>query len=484
MAAFLATLITASASASPNVSLDDPRYEELARRYVRGELRAYAGGFAPLTESRIDALLGAEPSAERWWVAPVTRLRLSTTLFQDSARPYSTFARPRDLTVGSISIACERQEGRPCGDGAGVFGEVESSAGFGSLVSGTIRLRAQAGQSYAESVVLDRGYVNAELGPIAAQIGRDIVVLGPSSRTQAGWGTNAPPITHARVSTSEPFALTSSLRANVDYVVGVLRSPQTFHHNLISMSRVQLDVGDRVEIGTMQLLQLGGDGARSLGLWDFIAEHLRRKDLSASETDSSNRRFGGDIALRIRELGARLYYQLVFEDIRAKRFIDAVRYDADHVVGIDLPALGSRGQHAATVEWQVTGFRSQEHRPRVTGLTHLGRVVGSPLGPDAKALFAGGRIAFGPSTLYPWLELAQLSSDKYRQVTKGPIDRLTVGPAETRYRGGLRVRLPLQQRFSVEGNVMGEHADGFAFEPGVTRNNVGATLSLLWTPQD
>src|SRR5690606_196516 len=159
--------------------------------------------------------------------------------------------------------------------------------------------------------------------------------------------------------------------------------------------------------------QLGGDGARSLGFWDFIAEHVRRTDLSAGPTDSSNRRFGGDIAIRITELRARLYYALVFEDIRAKRFIDALRYDADHVFGIELPALGSRGEHAALIEWQQTGFRSQEHRPRDTGFTHMGRVVGAPLGPDAMAIYVGGRLEFGWSKLYPWAEAAKLASDTY-----------------------------------------------------------------------
>lgn len=478
--ALVGTLFAQSTSASPNVSLDDPRYEELARRYVLGELPAYTGGLLPLTERRVESLLGHTRQPERWWFAPVTRLRLTATLFDDDPRPYSTDARPRDLTVGGISIACERREGLPCGDGAGAFAEVESSAGYGDWVSATIRLRAQAGESYAESLVLDRGYVNAELGPVAAQIGRDVITFGPTARTQPGWGTNAPPLTHVRVSTSEPFQLTSNVRLDVDYVLGVLRAPQRFPHNLVSIGRMQLDISDGLEIGAMQLLQLGGDGARALGFWGFIAEHVRRSDPSAGPTDSSNRRFGGDIALRITELRARLYYAVVFEDIRAKRLVDAVRYDADHVIGIEMPALGSRGEHGATIEWQRTGFRSQEHRPRTTGFTHMGRLVGSPLGPDATSIFACGRIELGWSKVYLWAEAAKLASDTYRQVVYGPIDRLTHGPAETRYRGGLRVRVPLQHGIVVEGEALAEHVAGFAFEPGMTRNNLGIITSLTW----
>lgn len=491
--ALLATLFVAAlppmvstASASPNVSLDDPRYEELARRYVLGQLPAYSGGLLPLTEHRIDSLLGRPAPARHWWIAPLSRFQLTATLFDDSPRRYSTPARPRDLVVGSISIACERQEGRPCGDGAGVFSEVESSAGYGAWISGTVRLRAQAGQSYAANFTntfeLGRAYLNAALGPVAAELGRDIVVFGPSSRTQPGWGTNAPPLTHVRLSTARPFALSESVRVNVDYVLGLLRAPQRFPHTLMSIGRVQLDVGDDLEIGTMQLLQLGGDGARSLGPWSFIAEHVRRADLSAGPTDSSNRRFGGDVALRITALRARLYYSLMFEDVRAKRFIDAVRYDADHVFGIDLPALGSRGQHAALIEWQQTGFRSQEHSPRDTGFTHKGRVVGSPLGPDATALYVGGRVGLGWTSIYPWFEVARLSSDTYQLITDGPIDRLKDGQSETRYRVGMRLRFPLRHGVSVEAQSMLERVEGYAFAPTEERTNVGAVASVLWSP--
>lgn len=491
--ALLATLlvaallsITSSAEASPNVALDDTRYEELARRYVLGELPAYSGGLRPLSEQRIESLLGRASPVSRWWIAPLSRLRLTATLFDESRRDYSTSAHPRDV-VGGISIACEHQEGRPCGDGAGMFAELDSSAGYGSSLSGTVRLRAQAGQRYADNFTntfeLDRAYVNGELGPIAAQLGRDIVVFGPSSRTQPGWGTNAPPITHVRLSTAKPFALSESVRVNVDYVLGLLRAPQRFPHALMSIGRVQFDLGDDLEIGTMQLLQLGGQGAHPLGLWSFISEHVRRADPSAGPTDSSNRRFGGDIALRITALRARLYYSLMFEDVRAKRFIDAVRYDADHVFGIDLPALGSRGQHAALIEWQQTGFRSQEHRPRDTGFTHKGRVVGSPLGPDATAFYVGGRVGLGWGDIYPWFELARLSSDTYQQVTYGPIEHLTRGPAETRYRAGLRMRVPLQQELSVEAESIVERIDGYAFVPTEARTNVGAIASLLWSPR-
>lgn len=92
---------------------------------------------------------------------------------------------------------------------------------------------------------------------MAAEVGRDVIVLGPSARTSLGWGDHAPPLDHVRLSTSQPFELTSSLRGSLIYILGRMRDPQTFPGNLVSIGRGQLDIGDDVDGGVMQMLQLG-----------------------------------------------------------------------------------------------------------------------------------------------------------------------------------------------------------------------------------
>jgi len=486
--AAIVVLVAAPAVASPNVSLDDPIYDRLAALRARGELSSYLGGFRPLTWRRAHALLVAAGGSDQepppgWWVAPVERAAARVSVIDEQVRPYSTAIRPRDLT-GAIALSCEHEEGRPCGAGAGLVTELDSSAGYGPWLSGAIRVRARAGTSgLDEGVDLDRAYVNAELGPLAVEAGRDVLVLGPASRTQLAWGDHAPPLDHVRISTAAPFALGSAARGNLLYVVGRLRAPQTFPGNLVTIARGQLDIANTVELGMSQLLQLGGEGARSLGLVDFVLEHVRRRDKSAGPTDSSNRRVSFDVSAQIPELaGARFYYELVFEDLRRKRWMDAVRYDADHLVGVELAAIGPGRRHGLVVEWQQTGVRSQEHTPRTTGFTNAGRVVGSPLGPDAQSLYVGGRIALGRVTVRPWGEVAGLSSDTYTFVDHGPITRATVGVTERRYRAGLGGRLAIRRGWILETEAIVEHVSSFAFEPGAHRNNVGATASVIWQP--
>ena len=474
-------LACSHASASPNLSLDEPVYETLEQLYLHGKIPPYLGGFAPITEWRARQLLrGAgfavpdEPTG--WWGHPIDRVALIVDAFDEDDRGYSTQVRPRDV-VGIVSISCERQEGRPCGNGVGAQTELDASAGYGPWLSGLIRVRPETGfDSYDTDIDLDRAYINAELGPVAAEIGRDVIVLGPSSRTQVGWGENAPPLDQVRVSTSRPLAITDGVRGSLVYVLGQLRDPQTYPGNLVSIARGQLDLGDRIEIGAMQLLQVEGDGAPHLGFFDFIKEHFTRENASAGPDDSSNRRVGLDVAWRINGFdGARLYYQLMFEDWR-KQFADALRYDADHVVGLEF-------SHGLLIEWQKTGFRSQEHYPRVTGFTNDGRVVGSPLGPDAQALFVGARIDRGVGSLYPWVELDRFSSDLYSYDFHQPIDRLVEGVAEYRFRAGLRLRTPITHELRIDTEAILEQVDNLAFVQNSIRGNGGFTMTLVWQPR-
>jgi hypothetical protein len=486
-------LLAAPVRASPNVNSDDGVYITLARLRAEGRLVPFSGGVQLLTAARVHALLLAagEPDPQfalpsGWWWEPLQRVAVVGQWSRDHARPYSTAVRPRDVT-GAIDVLCEHQEGRPCGDGAGLFTELDTSAGFGPSVSGSIRLRAQTGTDAHETdLEVDRGHVDAELGPVGLEVGRDVLVLGPSRRTQLAWGDNAPPIDQLRLSTARPLDLAgvngSALRGSLTYLLGRLRAPQTYPGNFVSITRGQLDILDSFELGMSQLLQLGGDGAPSFGVWDFVLEHLRRRDASASATDSSNRRISFDVSARIAAFaGARFYYELVFEDWR-KHFADALRFDADHLAGVELAAIGPGRKHGLVIELQTTGVRSQEHTPRITGFTNAGYVVGSPLGPDATSLFAGGRIELGEVTLSPWLEIARLSSDTYTFVVDGPISLATKGVTEGRYRAATRLRVLLRPGLAVEGEALVEHVANAAFVRGATRENFGITSSLVWKP--
>jgi len=468
------TLTTVSSGASPNVPLDDPVYDQLDQLALAGILPPFRGGLVPLTEARVHELVRDAPAVPAgWWIRPIERAALRVAAVDEAGRGYSTAARPRDV-AGMLALSCEGQEGRPCGNGPGVDAEVDTAAGYGAWVAGAVRLRARTGRDrYATGLDLDRAYVNAELWHIVAELGRDVLGLGPATQTQVGWGTNAPALDQLRLSGARPLALTEGLHANLTYVLGRLAAPQTYPGNLVSIARAQIDVGDRFELGAMQLLQLGGDGAPGFGLWDFVLEHVRRRDASASVSDSSNRRVGFDAAAQIAALGgARITYQLMFEDLR-KQFVSALRYDADHVVGAQTRWL--------TVEWQRTGVRSYEHVPRVTGLTTGGHIVGAPLGPAAQAVFVGGRVAVRWGVVMPWVEVARLASETYT-FGDGAIARTGAGVSELHFRIGTRARVPVGHGFELDPEAALEDIERAAFVPGARGNTAVFRAVLVWRP--
>jgi hypothetical protein len=463
------------AGASPSVSLDDPVYDQLDQLALAGMLPPFRGGLVPLTEARVHELVPEAPAVPTgWWIRPIERAALRVELVDEAARAYTTAARPRDV-AGMLALSCADQQGRPCGNGLGLAAELDAAAGYGAWAAGAVRLRARTGSDPRSTALdLDRAYVDAELGPIAAELGRDVLVLGPAAHTLLGWGTNAPPLDQLRLSGTRPLALSPGVRVNAVYVLGRLAAPQTYPGDLVSIARSQLDVDDRFELGAMQLLQLGGDGAPGFGLRDFVLEHVRRRDPSASASDSSNRRVGLDAAAHIAGFGgARITYQLMFEDLR-KQLVDALRYDADHVLGMQTRWL--------TVEWQHTGMRSYEHVPRLTGFTTGGSIVGDPLGPGAQAVFVAARLPVPWGVVNPWVEVAELASDTYAFTGDGRIARTSDGTTELRFRIGARARLPVGHGLELAPEAALEDVERASFVPGVRRVNAVFRATVVWRP--
>lgn len=393
-------------------------------------------------------------------------------LHADEPRPYSTEAHPRQV-AGSLAISCERREGRPCGAGAGLVGELTSSAGYRDVVSATLAVRTFAGSdSYEPDALVDRAYVEARLGPISATVGRDVLVFGPGMRTQTAWGTQAPPIDLVRVGTAEPVAMSGALKGSLQLALARLREPQIYPGAVVGISRIQFDIAGNVSLGGTHLLQFNGDGAgEQLGIVDFILEHFRRKQRSANEGDSSNRRVAFDVSFQL--LGALISYEIAFEDVR-KYFHDAIRHEGDHLLGVQT-------EHVL-VEIGKTGYRSHEHFPRTTGFTNRGLLVGSPLGPDTLSAYVRGRIPLPRLTLYPWVEAIRLANDQYLAIEFGPLTRIAEGLAEKRYRVGARAHVPITESVWLDVDAMLERVQDRAFVDGDGATAGGITATLAYRP--
>jgi hypothetical protein len=433
------------------------------------------------------SLSGAAVAASRpdeVWIDPLERAALLFSAADEHDRPYSVPARPRDL-AGFIALSCEYQEGRPCGDGVGTALEIDSEAGWSSLLTAATRLRASAGTDrYASQLILDRAYLRFETGPFLLQIGRDALALGPAVRAGLVISRNAAPQDGIRA-VLKPVALpfAPDVRISLLYFLDRLRDPQRFHGTLLDCTRAQLDFWNRVQLGGSRLLQIGGDGAPYYGgFTGFILEHFGRTREGVAQGTAENNRLSFDLAIRVPELrGARLYYEIAFEDTR-KAFWNSLRYDADHLVGIELAELKLGAWRRLFIELEHTGWVSQEHSVFNTGMTNAGRTLGSALGPDGTSLWLSADFEAGRVVLSPWVEWLRFSGDRYDSNETRGVFVTAVGPIEHRQRLGADAQVTLTQSLAFSGGVFGERIGNADLVNGSTKYSAGLRASLTWTP--
>ena len=278
-----------------------------------------------------------------------------------------------------------------------------------------------------------------------------------------------------------PFA--PDIRISLLYFLDRLRDPQRFHGTLLDCARAQLDFWNRVQLGGSRLLQIGGDGAPYYGgFTGFILEHFGRTREGVGQGTAENNRLSFDLAIRIPELrGARLYYEIAFEDTR-KAFWNSVRYDADHLVGIELAELKLGAWRRLFIELEHTGWVSQEHSVFTTGMTNAGRTLGSALGPDGTSLWLRADFEARRFVLSPWVEWLRFSGDQYGSDQTRGVFVTVVGPIEHRQRLGADAQVALTQSLALSGGIFGERIGNADLVNGSTKYSGGVRAALSWTP--
>src|SRR6185295_19357405 len=321
------------------------------------------------------ALPALADSPDGFWVNPLERVNLLFSAAAEHDRTYSLPARPRQI-AGFIGLSCEYQEGRPCGDGVGAALELDSAVGFGPYLTAATRVRASAGTSqFGSDLVLDRAFLRFEAGPFLLQVGRDVVWLGPSVRSGLMVSRNAVPQDGIRAQL-KPVTLVPGVKVSLLYFIDRLRDPQRFSGTLLDCARAQLEFAERVQLGGSRMLMLGGEGAPDYGgFTGFILEHFGRTREGVGTAE--NNRLSFDLSVRLPELrGARVYYEIAFEDTR-QAFWNSLHYDADHLIGLEVTEIAAGPWRRLFVELERTGWVSQEHWVWTTGMTNAGRTLGS-----------------------------------------------------------------------------------------------------------
>jgi len=485
------SLCAFTAGATPEVPIDDWIYQDLYRLQDQGDIPVSAvSGNRLLTESMIRSLFVAsrtqthlqliDAESKGFWMRPAERVTTRLSLASDIARSYSVPARPRNM-LGESELACEYQEGRPCGDGAHGLLEMDSSAGYGRWLSAFSRIQAQAtgNDRVSAGATIDRLYASLEFGPAELLLGRNTVLMGPGRHTQLLWSANPAPIDQLQLSIRGLVVPMLPIRVGGTYIFGRLDSPQRFTNTLVSLARVYVELADRVNLGMTNLLILGGKGAPNVGPWQFVEEHVHRTGPWPGE-GVSDRRLGLDMTVGVPSLRSTFYTEIVFEDSRAQ-LVNALAHDVDYLLGWAASGLGRSKNHGFLIELVRTGVRSEEHGVFSSGMTSGARVLGSPLGPDATSLYVSPRwdIRQNHLSIAPWCEWVRTGSDTFFFPENAGISRATSGLAEFRTRAGLDAIARIEPDLWLRTGAFFEHVDNEAFQVA-TRNNAGLSLSVVW----
>jgi hypothetical protein len=133
---------------------------------------------------------------------------------------------------------------------------LDSSVGYGTLLSVFSRLQAYAAGNDNAGVKFDRLYAKVEYGPIEIEIeievGRNVVSIEPGRRTQIIWGSQPPPLNHVGLSIGNLDIKTLKLKLGGAYLLGRLDAPQYFSGSLVTVSRGYLEVAEHFGLHSLR----------------------------------------------------------------------------------------------------------------------------------------------------------------------------------------------------------------------------------------
>jgi hypothetical protein len=165
-------------------------------------------------------------------------------------------------------------------------------------------------------------------------------------------------------------------------------------HAKLAGWQVSIQPWSRFELGVAVLAQTGGSGGPKGTFFQRVIDLFPVIDALApqhSDLQISNKLAGGNLRLRFPELsGLDVYYELQIDDFDGRRLRSSLVEDAAHLIGARLPLLVGNDQLTWRAEWHHTSLRLYEHAQFKSGVTYRGRIIGDPLGPNARAGYLSG----------------------------------------------------------------------------------------------
>lgn len=290
----------------------------------------------------------------------------------------------------------------------------------------------RAPDSASWTPALHRGYARVVWRNAAVRLGADELRWGQSPSGAMFISGNAAPLHALTIGTDIPVTLPWVLRlAGPFRVTGLLADLgawQTPRHARLAGWQASIQPWSRFELGVAVMSQTGGSGGPKATFLKRVIDLFPVIDaLSPQHSDIqvSNKVAGGNLRLRFPELsGLDFYYELQIDDFDGRRLRSSLVEDSGHLLGLRLPLLFGDRQLTWRAEWQRTSLRLYEHAQFQSGVTYQGRIIGNPLGPNAKGAYLSA--VWEPSPVSR-IELGFADERRnpsiFSAVVSGPLDR-------------------------------------------------------------
>lgn len=398
---------------------------------------------------------------------------------------------------GLLNPILQRNQGRKIADGWTVSAEFAAEAESGRFAA-SLRPRAwlhavRGGESASASVsaTFHSAYARLVQGPLALEAGRNSVTMGYGRDGGPLLSGNARGFDMIRLATERPVRLPGRLRGwgqwRASALLARMGADRDVPGSWLSAFRLSNRPGRTVELGLVYVNLQGGDGAPDGTLGERAIDVFL--PFLGGVIELSDKVAGIDVLVTVPSIRTHFFMNFVATDLRANRdqALRAFWQDAIWAFGARAYGLGSQGRLDVWADAKSAGPLPHTHHQYTSGLTLDGRVLGDPLGPNARGVSVG--FAWTASAWKAEASVAQerWSADEWTLAGAFEGDpRPWVWTKTAEFPSEVRRRLTLEWRREPEPGRIAlgvraayERAANFAFA-GRNRNNFAVRVQARW----
>ena len=246
---------------------------------------------------------------------------------------------------------------------------------------------------------------------VALSVGREQFAWAQGEREGLFLSSQAPALDQVSLASDHPFVLPSVLRhvgpMQATIVLAQLGPTVVRSHSQLLAYKVSAQPHSAVELGATFMNHFGGEGGLPSSLGDRIIDFLpfvdifRRhnyQDPTRPLDVDSDKLLGVDGRVRIAPLGGMLVTgEVLIDDFDVHRIPELFGGYGSSMVGLTFPAIVSP-DWSLKLSAKHMGILTYTHGQLASGVVTGGRLLGEPLGPDAKEF--GAEVRWMPATSF------------------------------------------------------------------------------------